>query len=247
MTSANRRQPSTARGENPRRSDIESSASFTSEQLSRSHSAFYSTFSAVDQDGKPDARERPGISSAFKEPNESDARASFDLLNPHTPSSGVTHVARRDKASQVLGIQHRRSMEPIPASARTSIVSSRSTPAAAPPSPSHVATSPLTSLYVVSGLPKSPQTWTLADPEAVQGLSHSEGAVNRWWRAEVLGSTVSPGVGGGRRKRGNRGKDSDIVKGAGALTKQETAKMLSKALKVRELPVRLTLRLPPLC
>ncbi|TDL28431.1 hypothetical protein BD410DRAFT_824177 [Rickenella mellea] len=150
-----------------------------------------------------------------------------------TPSVVVHHVPRKDKASQVLGIQHRKSMEPIPASTRNSIVSTRSMPAVIPPTATHVPTTPLTSLYVVSGLPKSPQTWTLADPEAVQGLVHSDGAVSRWWRAEVLGSTVSPGVGGGRKKRGTRhGKDGDIVKGAGALTKHETAKMLSKALKL---------------
>jgi hypothetical protein len=97
-----------------------------------------------------------------------------------------------DKASRILGIQHRASMEPIPASARTSIVSTRSA-RPAPPTPSFTPTSPLTSLYVVSGLPKSPHTWTLADPDAVLGLHHSDGAVSRFWRPEVLGSTVSPG------------------------------------------------------
>ena len=83
-------------------------------------------------------------------------------------------------------------MEPIPASSRTSIVSTRSA-RPAPPTPTYTPTTPLTSLYVVSGLPKSPHTWTLADPDAVFGLHHSEGAVNRFWRPEVLGSTVSPG------------------------------------------------------
>ena len=120
-------------------------------------------------------------------------------------------------------------MEPIPASARNSIVSTRSL--RDPPPVSHVPTLPLTSLYVVSGLPKSPHTWTLADPDAVLGLHHSEGAVNRWWRPEVLGSTVSPGAGGGKKKK--RGKSEDVQKGAGALSKQEVAKMLSKALKAR--------------
>jgi hypothetical protein len=94
----------------------------------------------------------------------------------------------------------------------------------------------LASLYVVSGLPKRPQTWTLADPDAVQGLTHSDGAVSRWWRAEVLGSTVSPGVGGGKKKKVMKGHSSqtEVAKGPGALTKQETAKMLSKALKVSQ-------------
>src|SRR5258707_1224920 len=92
-------------------------------------------------------------------------------------------------------------------------------------------TLPPTSLYVVSGLPKAPHTWTLADPDSVIGLTHSDGGVNRWWRAEVLGSTISPGAGGGKKKRKVKG-DTEVLKGAGALSKQEVGKMLSKALKV---------------
>lgn len=83
---------------------------------------------------------------------------------------------------------------------------------------------PLTSVYCVSGLPKSPNTWTLSDPESVTGLHHSESAVNRWWRPEILGSTISPGAGVKRRK--NNSKTS------GALGKHEVAKILSKTLKV---------------
>lgn len=37
------------------------------------------------------------------------------------------------------------------------------------------ATLPLTSLYLVSGLPKSAQTWTLADQDSTAGVHHSEG------------------------------------------------------------------------
>lgn len=139
--------------------------------------------------------------------------------------------SRADKASRVLGIRHRKSMEPIPASTRTSLVSTRSV-RDQPSIPSFQATSPLTSLYVVSGLPKSPHTWTLADPDSVLGLHHSEGAVNRWWRPEVLGSTVSPGAGGSTGKKKKRVKNEELLKGAGVLSKQEVAKMLSKALKV---------------
>ncbi|KZT30581.1 hypothetical protein NEOLEDRAFT_1053137 [Neolentinus lepideus HHB14362 ss-1] len=155
-----------------------------------------------------------------------------DYINIDPPSSPVR--ASPDKASRVLGIQHRRSMEPIPASTRTSVVSTRS--ARDPPaSPTHVPTLPLTSLYVVSGLPKSPHTWTLSDPDSVLGLHHSEGAVNRWWRPEVLGSTVTPGAGGSSpvgSKKKRKGKDAETIKGAGALGKQEVGKMLSKALKL---------------
>jgi len=140
--------------------------------------------------------------------------------------SAESLASRPDKASRILGIKHRRSMEPVPAR-RNSIISTRS---ARDQSPLPSSSTPLTSLYVVSGLPKSPHTWTLSDPDSVLGLHHSEGAVNRWWRPEVLGSTVSPGAGGGKRKR--RGRQEEI-KGAGALSKQEVGKMLSKALKVR--------------
>lgn len=170
---------------------------------------------------------------------ESAARLADDLdfvtvdapPSPSASASALQLVPRPDKASRVLGIQHNRSMEPIPASTRTSLVSTRSAREAPPPS-AFTPTLPLTSLYVVSGLPKAPHTWTLADPDAVLGLAHSDGAVSRWWRAEVLGSTVSPGVGGGKKKRRGKG-ESDVHKGAGALGKQEVAKMLSKALKVR--------------
>ncbi|KAF5355625.1 hypothetical protein D9756_003768 [Leucocoprinus leucothites] len=155
----------------------------------------------------------------------------YITVAPPTLTNPLPLAHRTDKASRVLGIKHRRSMEPIPASARNSIVSTRSV-REVPSVSSHVPTLPLTSLYVVSGLPKSPHTWTLADPDSVLGLHHSEGAVNRWWRPEVLGSTVSPGAGGGKKKK--RGKGEEVIKGAGALSKQEVGKMLSKALKAVE-------------
>ncbi|PCH33648.1 hypothetical protein WOLCODRAFT_112226 [Wolfiporia cocos MD-104 SS10] len=121
-------------------------------------------------------------------------------------------------------------MEPIPASNRTSLAS-----AVAAPPPAHAPSLPLASLYVVSGLPKSAHTWTLADPDSVMGLHHSEGAVARWWRPEVLGSTLSPGAGGsgGKRKKKGRADDAGTVFSAsGHLSKQEIGKMLSKSLKL---------------
>jgi nicotinamide N-methyltransferase len=153
----------------------------------------------------------------------------LDYISVTAPSTVGHQLVRSDKASRILGVQHRRSMEPIPASVRTSLVSTRSA-REVPSIQTFTPTLPLTSLYVVSGLPKAPHTWTLADPDSVMGLTHSEGAVNRWWRAEVLGSTVSPGAGGGKKKRKVKG-DTEILKGAGALTRQEVGKMLSKALK----------------
>jgi hypothetical protein len=131
-----------------------------------------------------------------------------------------------DKASHILGITHHKSMEPIPASTRMSVVSAHS----APSSPTqHAQTLLLTSLRVVSGLPKSPHTWTLADPDAVLVLSHSGGTVARWWRPEVLGSTTSPGAGGGKKKKkANKGESTEILKGAGALSKAEVGKSYQK-------------------
>lgn len=159
-----------------------------------------------------------------------------DLPGPDNQSV----VSRPDKASRVLGIRHRREMEPIPASNRTSLASAHSARSAPPttvtaPPPATGPALPLASLYVVSGLPKSPHTWTLADPDSVMGLHHTEGAVGRWWRPEVLGSTVSPGAGGGgkRKKKGKHDDGAPIFSSQAHLSKQDVGKMLSKALKVR--------------
>ena len=205
-----------------------------------------------------------------------------DLSSHRDPlaSLGLTplshSLARRDKAAQILGIPHRKSMEPIPSpsapygmqytntsnnnntssrAGRFSSFGSRSATggytnphATIPESGQHGheldihdyrhstqgrhramsgATTntqlgarhglgvsgpvgrdgPLTSLYLVAGLPKSHHAWTLADPDSVLGLQHSDGAVGRWWRPEVLGSTVSPGVAPGS-------KDKDGATGA---------------------------------
>ncbi|KAG8982933.1 hypothetical protein FRB90_006452, partial [Tulasnella sp. 427] len=94
---------------------------------------------------------------------------------------------------------------------------------------------PLTSLYLVSGLPKNPATWTLADADSVVGVHHSEGAVGRWWRAEVLGSTITPGVNGGKdkkKKRGNKSRTGETAETKAGLGKGDLGKMLSKSLKL---------------
>ncbi|KIP11944.1 hypothetical protein PHLGIDRAFT_98631 [Phlebiopsis gigantea 11061_1 CR5-6] len=152
----------------------------------------------------------------------------------HPAGSESNQVVPRDKASRVLGIRHRRSMEPVPASIRASVASVRSAPAPDSASaPTSGPTHPLASLYVVSGLPKSPHTWTLADPDSILGLHHNDGAVSRWWRPEVLGSTVSPGAGGGKKKRRGKAEEtSTVFSSSGNLSKQEVGKMLSKALKL---------------
>ncbi|KAJ4486134.1 DENN domain-containing protein [Lentinula aciculospora] len=151
-----------------------------------------------------------------------------DFVNISRAAGADLHSSHTgNKAARVLGLIQP-PMSAVLASGRNSIVSTRSARDALP-SASITPSLPLASLYLVSGLPKSPHTWTLADPDAVLGLHHSDGAVNRWWRPEVLGSTVSPGAGGGKKKR--RGKAEEI-KGAGALSKSEVGKMLSKALKL---------------
>ncbi|KAL0951192.1 hypothetical protein HGRIS_007920 [Hohenbuehelia grisea] len=178
---------------------------------------------------KPDPkRDHSPIVNITQQDQDSQLVDELDYVTVEPPPPSQSSILRPDKASRILGIKHRQSMEPIPASARNSIMSTRSA-REPPPTPSFTPSLPLTSLYVVSGLPKSPHTWTLADPDAVLGLHHTDGAVNRWWRPEVLGSTVSPGAGGSKKKK--RGKD-EILKGAGALSKQEVGKMLSKALKL---------------
>jgi nicotinamide N-methyltransferase len=178
--------------------------------------------------------EAPSIPETKEETGDFGLADELDYISINAPSSVGHQLARSDKASRILGVQHRRSMEPIPASVRTSLVSTRSA-REVPSVQTFTPTLPLTSLYVVSGLPKAPHTWTLADPDSVIGLTHSDGAVSRWWRAEVLGSTVSPGAGGGKKKRKVKG-DTEVLKGAGALSKQEVGKMLSKALKVGSIP-----------
>ena len=164
---------------------------------------------------------------------------------------------RRDKASQILGIPHRRSMEPVPSAKVATRLSTRSaTVGYSGPPTIHEGEAtpppPLASLYLVSGLPKSHHAWTLADPDSVLGLQHSESAVNKWWRPEVLGSTVSPGVGDprdGQRNKRRRKVSNARDPGAGiGLNKQDVAKMLSKALKLsftREVEVIASTLQPP--
>ncbi|RXW22953.1 hypothetical protein EST38_g2921 [Candolleomyces aberdarensis] len=149
------------------------------------------------------------ITTNHQDPALADELDYITVVTPPSSSPNAPSHLRPDKASRILGIRHRRSMEPIPASTRNSIVSTRSLPLReVPPVSQHVPNLP----------PDVP----------LRRLG--EGAVNRWWRPEVLGSTVSPGAGGGKKKK--RGKTEEVTKGAGALSKQEVGKMLSKALKL---------------
>ncbi|MBW0481814.1 hypothetical protein O181_021529 [Austropuccinia psidii MF-1] len=63
-----------------------------------------------------------------------------------------------------------------------------------PNSPLSITLSPansptLASLYIVCGLPKDPQCWTLAQPDHLP--CHLDGAVPRFWRPEILGTSIS--------------------------------------------------------
>ncbi|KAL7412592.1 hypothetical protein BDY24DRAFT_442136 [Mrakia frigida] len=62
---------------------------------------------------------------------------------------------------------------------------------------------PLSSLYLVAGLPKQTHTWTVADASSIQGVQHRPGAVGGWWRAEVLGSNTAPVANGTAGGGGN--------------------------------------------
>jgi hypothetical protein len=55
---------------------------------------------------------------------------------------------------------------------------------------------------------------------------------------------VSPGAGGGKKKKKTNKGETEILKGAGALTKPEVGKMLSKALKAGSYLVILILLTP---
>ncbi|TIA88949.1 hypothetical protein E3P81_03195 [Wallemia ichthyophaga] len=98
---------------------------------------------------------------------------------------------------------------------------------ARPATSSSLATqTPLASLYLVSGLPKDPAAWTYADEASVANVHHSPNAVGRWWRAETLGTSASPGISvpgldfNGKKKR------------VGGMPKDEVNKVQAKALKL---------------
>lgn len=61
--------------------------------------------------------------------------------------------------------------------------------------------------------------------------SYFKGAVGRFWRAEVLGSSVTPGV-GKKKRRGKGVGDDHSSKRLGTLSKSDLGKMLSKSLKL---------------
>jgi nicotinamide N-methyltransferase len=109
-------------------------------------------------------------------------------------------------------------------------------------------------LYAVFGLPKDPAVWTLAEEDCVAGVHHAEGAVGRFWRPEVLGCSICPtpsevlsktqpsadqesgaskwnGRDSGGKKPSNP-KFIEMADGRGSVEKAETARVLSKALKL---------------
>ncbi|UZJ56941.1 hypothetical protein CBS101457_006261 [Exobasidium rhododendri] len=109
-------------------------------------------------------------------------------------------------------------------------------------------------LYAVFGLPKDPSVWTLAEEDCVAGVHHAEGAIGRFWRPEVLGCSICPtpaevlskrvpevpkesgaskwsGRDSGGKKPSNP-KFIEMTDGRGGVEKAETARVLSKALKL---------------
>lgn len=114
-------------------------------------------------------------------------------------------------------------------------------------------------LYAVFGLPKDPSVWTLAEEDCVAGVHHMPGAVSRFWRPEVLGCSICPPPSvvlgqeaqsssengrasqddsnkwDGREadgKKANSPKFIEMSDGRGGIEKAETARVLSKALKL---------------
>lgn len=86
------------------------------------------------------------------------------------PAVPAKHPARHHESNASV-----RSDQPGPHRHRESTAKSFLSVSPAIGPPNAAATLPLTSLYLVSGLPKSPQTWTLADPDSITGVHHSEG------------------------------------------------------------------------
>ncbi|CBQ73443.1 conserved hypothetical protein [Sporisorium reilianum SRZ2] len=113
-------------------------------------------------------------------------------------------------------------------------------------------------LYAVFGLPKDPAVWTLAEEDCTNGVHHIESAVGRFWRPEVLGCSICPPVNpvdealksplspssksdkkdatnnawGSDKKNGSNPKFIEMADGRGGVERAETARVLSKALKL---------------
>lgn len=107
-------------------------------------------------------------------------------------------------------------------------------------------------LYTVLGLPKQPTSWTLAEEDCVAGVQHMEDAVDCFWRPEVLGCSICPspadvlaqqqrgelassrgdGASGKKSASGSNPKYIEMADGRGRIEKAETARVLSKALKL---------------
>ncbi|WAQ82704.1 hypothetical protein PtA15_3A68 [Puccinia triticina] len=102
------------------------------------------------------------------------------------------------------------------------------------PSPTQPDT--LASIYMVCGLPKNPQCWTLAQPDYPP--THLQGALPRFWRPEVLGTTVSGQETPDPARESN--SPPDIGAGPEPISKDELSKIQGKAIKLafaRELEV----------
>lgn len=114
-------------------------------------------------------------------------------------------------------------------------------------------------LYAVFGLPKDPAVWTLAEEDCTNGVHHIENAVGRFWRPEVLGCSICPPLNpvdeqpakaplspastsekkdaktsawGSDKKNGSNPKFIEMADGRGGIERAETARVLSKALKL---------------
>lgn len=185
--------------------------------------------------------------------------------NSAHPTPRASDVDGRDDRLPTSGLELRNKAKPTSRAAkRTSKAFSE-----APSVVSQVSANPtlrdgprktLASLYLVAGLPKDPNNWSLAENDTDSGSSepaHMENAVPRWFKAEVLGTMVSGGgetaldaLEGfqGRNVNGSKAREGKKTKGKNAksttapmttieeqptLSKEEIAKIQAKAIKVR--------------
>lgn len=115
-------------------------------------------------------------------------------------------------------------------------------------------------VYLVAGLPKNPATWSLSDhADSGSPPAHSLNAVQRFWRPEVLASTVTGEVAGdevhtlegervkGKGKAGRKQKEQprqELV----TLSKEEISRIQGKAMKLaftRDVEILATTVQPP--
>lgn len=203
---------------------------------------------------QPDSVQRIGSSA------KSVARRSFSRIRKKSNASTHQDSAKSISAAISSSAQH-----PMPVSASGNVAAASSSKVGAGTQWAGNKTgegdgNTIAQLYAVFGLPKDPSVWTLAEEDCVVGVHHLDGAIDRFWRPEVLGCSICPPPAEvlghtqasssaldeqsgaskweGRTSNKDESKKSQSPKfiemndGRGATEKAETARVLSKALKL---------------